>query len=199
MDLDRSFWEKLYSEGQDGWELGEPSPPIATWLDSPSGPRGGTAVVPGCGRGNEVIALAAHGVQTVGIDFAQQAITAGRAALKRAGLEARAELVQLDLFEAPRTLGRRFDLAIEHTAFCAIDPTRRDEYVDVLADLLVPGGRVVGLFYAHGREGGPPFTTDEAEVRRRFGRRFDVERIAVAPNSIERRRNQELFTELRLK
>ena len=81
-----------------------------------------------------------------------------------------------DLFELGRTPAR-YDLIAEHTCFCAIDPLRRDEYVDQVAAALVPGGALVGLFYAHGRPGGPPFTVDADELRARFGRRFVVDSL----------------------
>ena len=36
------FWEGLYAEGQDGWELGAPAPALEAWLDA-----GGTFELPG--------------------------------------------------------------------------------------------------------------------------------------------------------
>ena len=36
------FWEGLYAERQDGWELGEPAPSLQAWLASGgTGLRGG--------------------------------------------------------------------------------------------------------------------------------------------------------------
>ena len=163
------------------------------WLDSAGAPRSGTAVVPGCGRGHEVLALAARGVSATGLDFAPSAVAAARAAAERAGLGARARFVQVDVFAAPDLLGVRFDLALEHTCYCAIDTDRRDEYVDVLHRLLRPGGRLVALLYAHDRPGGPPFGTTEGEVRRRFSRRFELDRLEPARGSVPSRAGHELL------
>jgi hypothetical protein len=61
------------------------------------------------------------------------------------------------------------------------------------------GGVLFGLFSAHGREGGPPFDTSEAEVRRLFEARFTIERLRVAPDSFEVRKGVELEAVFRAK
>lgn len=195
----RAFWDAAYDEKRDGWELGGPSPVLARALSNlhPTGrPRG---VVPGCGRGHEVIALAEAGVEAVGLDFAAQAVAGARALIQTreatGTLKAPASVVELDLFAALDAGLGQFDLAVEHTCFCAIDPARRDEYVAVLAGLVRPGGLLLGVFYAHDRPGGPPFTTTEAEVRARLEAAFDVVGVSVPGDSIERRRGHELFIE----
>ena len=50
---------------------------------------------------------------------------------------------------------------------------------------------------AHGRAGGPPWTTDADEIVRLFGQRFAIEHLMPARDSIERRRGNELFARLR--
>lgn len=80
-----------------------------------------------------------------------------------------------DVFALPA--GRRYDLVVEHCCYCAIDPARRGEYAGVLREALAPGGTLVGLFWAHGRPGGPPFTTDRADLEATFGSRFAVRAI----------------------
>jgi SAM-dependent methyltransferase len=145
-------------------------------------------VVVGCGPGHEVAALAEKGFDALGLDFAAEAVAATQALLAGRKLPGRAE--QADLFALPGAHAP-FDLWVEHTCFCAIDPARRDEYVQAAANSLVPGGRLLGLFYAHGRPGGPPFATTPAEVRARFGARFDVESLELAKDSHPRRKGEE--------
>jgi SAM-dependent methyltransferase len=184
---DPTFWSNLYQTKQDGWELGAASPPIARWAAAE--PLAGKRVlVVGCGRGHEARALAARGARVVGLDLAPEAIAEAR----RLGGDV--EWVNGDLFALPAT--GEYDFVIEHTCFCAIDPARRDEYVRAVAGALKPGGQLVGLFYAHGKPGGPPFDTSAAEVRSRFSTDFTVEALDVAPDSIERRRGKELFARI---
>lgn len=188
----RDFWEGLYAEGRDRWELGTAAPPLAerlrtAGLTSPSLGAPGRAIVPGCGRGHEVLLLAELGWDAVGLDFAEAPLVDARAAAVRRGLTP--AFVQGDWFAAAARPGWRggFDLLVEHTCFCAIDPARRDDYVDTAAEVLRPGGRVIGLLWHCGAEGGPPWDTTPDEMRRQFGRRFTVERLEPAVGSLERR------------
>ena len=105
--------------------------------------------------------LAARGADVVAVDFAPTAMAEARALAAAEKLDI--DFRQRDLF----TLAddpERYDLVVEHSCFCAIDPARRGEYVDVVADVLADGGELVGLFWNHGKPGGPPFTVDKAEL-----------------------------------
>lgn len=189
---DPGFWDPLFADAGDGWELGRAAPPLVAWL-SEHVPKDLRVLVVGCGRGHEARALAELGARVTAIDFAPSAIAEARA---RTDPALAIDFQQRDLFTL-RGGPPAFDLVVEHTCFCAIDPARRDEYVDAVADVLVPGGRLVGLFYAHGRPGGPPFTTSREEVEARFARRFEVAALAPARGSVLIRHGQELLGELR--
>jgi len=192
---DPTFWDGLYQAGRSGWDLGRPSPPFEELLAGPAAPTAGRLAVVGCGRGNDALLFARHGFAVTGFDFAPSAVDAARAASASAGLHA--EFVQTDIFAVPSSYHGAFDYVLENTCFCAIDPARRSEYVGVIHDLLRPGGELIALFFAHGRPGGPPFTTDAEEVRRLFDDSFVVEHLGPAANSAEPRRGKELFGRLR--
>jgi len=60
--LTRCYWQGRYREGSTGWDRGVPSPTLEGWL------RDGTLapcriLVPGCGRGHEVVADEQRGSQ----------------------------------------------------------------------------------------------------------------------------------------
>jgi len=190
---DAEFWEEAYRTGQDGWELGEPSPPLVRALGAL--PPGEAAVVLGCGRGHEARAAASAGwTRVLAVDFAPSAIAGAlRLSAGVAGAE-RIEWRRQDLFTLGATDPGRFDLCIEHTCFCAIDPDRRGEWAEVVRTALRPGGALVALFYAHGRPGGPPFTTDRAEVLRLLGGAgLRVDQIEIPADSVARRETEELL------
>jgi methyl halide transferase len=166
---DSAPWDQRYREGADGWELGRPAPPLETFLraDSRSLRPPGRVLVPGCGRGHEAALLAELGFEAIGLDFSAEAITRARE-LHGAG---RPELrwLQADLFDA--TALEAGGLApgslqgvLEHTCFCAIDPARRNAYLEAVVRLLAPGGWLLGLFWCHGRAGGPPWGSDAGEL-----------------------------------
>jgi SAM-dependent methyltransferase len=183
-----AFWEHLYRDDDAGWEIGRAAPPLAAYFkkreNSPAGLR---TLVIGCGRGHEARLLAGLGARVTAIDLATRAIAAAQAATPA---DVHIDFRVHDLF-AP--LGQRFDLVVEHTCFCAIEPTRRDEYVQRVADLLDAGGALVGLFYDHGRAGGPPHTTSAEELRERFEGSFVIEALAPAEGSVLAREGQELL------
>jgi methyl halide transferase len=192
----RDFWEGLYAEGRDRWELGAPAPPLADRLRTADLTLG-RAIVPGCGRGHEVLLLAELGWDATGLDFAEAPLVDARAAAAQRGLAP--TFVQGDWFAAAERPGWAggFDLLVEHTCFCAIDPARRGEYVDVAAAVLRPGGRVLGLLWNCREASGPPWDTTPEEMRQYFGRRFTVERLEPAVGSLERRGGEWLLEAVR--
>jgi len=53
---------------------------------------------------------------------------------------------------------------LEYTSYCAIDPARRREYVEVLVSVLKPDGLLLALLFPIGwKEGGPPYAVDVEE------------------------------------
>ena len=183
-----AYWNDLYLKGETNWDKGACSPPIARLLKDVA-PASRIAVI-GAGRGHEAIAAARLGHRVTAIDFAPEAcrgIAANAAAAK-----VEVEVLEADLFVLPKRRPAHYDVIIEHTCFCAIDVPRRAEYVETVHALLRKSGQLLGLFYAHGRPGGPPFDTTDAEVRTLFSPRFEINRLLVAPDSIDQRAGKEL-------
>jgi SAM-dependent methyltransferase len=183
------FWEERYARHEDGWELGRAHPSLVHWIDTTPLPRGRVAV-PGCGRGHDARFLASRGYDAVGFDFAPVAIGAARALAARERV--RVAFEQRDIFTLPAEYAQAFDGLWEHTCFCAIDPRRRAEYVDVMAAILRPGAWLLALFFPLRTYGaGPPYPVARDEVRRRLGRHFVIERTLAPPAPVPRRLGQE--------
>ena len=169
MSAAAAAWDQRYREGRDGWELGRPAPPLEALLrGDPRAPKPpGPVLVPGCGRGHEAALLEVLGFEVVGLDFSPEALAEAR---RLHGAE-RPDLrwLQADLFDrdalaqaglVPGSLGG----VLEHTCFCAIDPTQRPAYLELMRLLLRPDGWLLGLFWCHRREGGPPWGADPGEL-----------------------------------
>lgn len=188
-DVDRpEHWEDIYQRNDARWDKGRPSPPIERLLKEGLVPAGARVAVPGAGRGHEALLLARAGFETTAVDFAPSAVTAMKEAAAKAGVSLR--VLQEDVFSL--AAHGPFDAIVEHTIFCAIDPARRREYARVMRAALAPGGLFLGVFYAHPRPGGPPWSTTEAEVRELFGERFTIERLRIAPDGFPERAGNEL-------
>ena len=95
-ELNSGYWQARYDAGTTGWDRGGPSPALSGWLQS-GDLTPCRILVPGCGRGHEVLALAEAGFQVTGIDYAPSAVQAVRDALASRGLTAVIE--QADLFD----------------------------------------------------------------------------------------------------
>lgn len=161
-------WNRRYEEGDTPWDKGAPHPALAH--EVARGFLSGRVLVPGCGSGHDVRALAAQGLSVTGLDIAPLAL---EAALSRRPIGG--ETYELgDLFSLAPHLRGAFDGVFEHTCFCAIDPAQRSAYVDAVAEALKPGGRLLAVFYLDpGRDGdGPPFGCTPGEIDALFGGRF---------------------------
>jgi SAM-dependent methyltransferase len=168
---DPTFWRAHYREGSDGWELGAPNPALVAHLARRGlpGPAGRVAV-PGCGRGHDARLLAEQGASVWGFDWAPEALAEARRLAAAAGVPVTFE--ERDVFRLAEYAGF-FDGVWEYTCFCAIDPARRAEYVDVLASILAPGGWLLADFFPlRDGTGGPPYPVGRDEVRRLLAPRF---------------------------
>jgi SAM-dependent methyltransferase len=141
-------------------------------------PLHSNVLVPGCGYGHDVraIAAAAPDAKVIGLDISPLAIERARQ-FPVAGQETY-ELG--DLFNLAPDFSGEFYWAFEHTCFCAIDPERRFDYVRAIAGALRLHGFLLAIFYLNlwdegeePAEGGPPFGVSIAELDQLFGPVFD--------------------------
>ncbi|HEY7957956.1 MAG TPA: methyltransferase domain-containing protein [Polyangia bacterium] len=190
--LDADFWNGIYREPSQGFELGRAAPPLARFFAAHPPAPGSRALVVGCGRAHEARLLARAGAEVVAVDLAKEALARARALTPP---ELDVTYLERDLFELASDPAERdhYDLVVEHACFCAIAPERRADYVSAMARLLRPGGELVGLFWAHGRPGGPPFGASEAELARLFGACFTLEDREVPRDSVALRQGEELL------
>jgi SAM-dependent methyltransferase len=182
-------WEADYRRGSDGWDLGRPTPVFRTLLANRELPPGKMLVV--CaGRGHDAREFVRHGYEVTAIDFSPTAV---REMNKLVDPDTPMEIMQQDLFSLPHTLDGTFDYVLEYTCYCAIDPKRRAEFVDLMARLLKPGGMYISLaFPLTQREGGPPFAVTVSELLRLFGERgFSLIEREKPTNSVSPRRGAE--------
>lgn len=185
-----SYWSAIYQANNAGWDKGCCAPPIARLLREGFLPKGAELAVVGCGRGHEAFEAARLGFKVTAIDFAPEAVAAVKAGAESQGLELTA--VEADVFNMASRWPQGFDAIVEHTCLCAIDPSRRTEYMRAVAGALKPNGLLLGLFYAHNRPEGPPYRIDMNEAKTIFSPKFDFTRLCIAADSFENRAGFEL-------
>jgi hypothetical protein len=87
-----------------------------------------------------------------------------------------------------------FDLILEQTFFCAIDPVLRRKYVDKTNQLLKKNGKLVGLLFNKIFENpGPPFGGNIDEYQLLFEDFFILKNLSTAYNSVQPRSQTEFF------
>ncbi|MBW4654321.1 MAG: methyltransferase domain-containing protein [Kaiparowitsia implicata GSE-PSE-MK54-09C] len=189
--LQADFWENRYQDGSDRWDLGQPAPPFVSLLSAETAPPTGSLVALGMGRGHDALLFAQHGFDVTGVDFAPSAIAHARQQATAQGLSFQA--FQRDIFDLVPDYAGTFDYVLEHTCFCAIAPSQRQPYIHLVHQLLKPTGTFIGLFWAHSREGGPPYGTTPAKLHDLFSPRFDTASLTPVKNSVPNRADEELL------
>ncbi|TWU47052.1 methyltransferase domain-containing protein [Rubripirellula reticaptiva] len=161
--LSNADWQHRYDNAMTGWDRGRPSPILSRWVES-GDLQPCEILVPGCGRGHEVIAFAEAGFTVTAVDFADAAVQSLEKELDRRGLQA--NVVQTDVFAFCQS--KSFDAIYEQTSLCAIDPSQWETYQQLMACWLRPGGKLFACFMQSDKAGGPPFTCDISAMRRLF-------------------------------
>lgn len=195
-------WNERYLKGETPWEKGAPAPPLLELLEKadPQIWGGGVVLVPGCGTGHDVRALATRGLEALGLDLAEEAFRRAHAHPKVG-----AESYEIgDFLDAGWRKGKRFSAIWEHTCFCAIDPARREDYAKACAELIIPGGCLVGVFfltpYDPGEEWvGPPFPSEKDELDSVFSPWFERETAWVPEDAYPGREGREWLAVYRRK
>ena len=189
-------WEERYHKNETPWEKGAPSPGLVDFLLTE--PVRGRVLVPGCGFGHDVRALAATADEVIGLDLAALAIEGAQRYPKVGG----ARYVHGNLFDLPAGMRGAFDGVFEHTCFCAIDPSLRPAYVEAVAGALKPGGRFLAVFYLNpgndSPDEGPPFEVSITELDRLFLPRFTLVREWLPQHAYPGREGREWMRVMRL-
>jgi SAM-dependent methyltransferase len=184
------FWTVRYAAGKTPWDFGGVPSALKSFLERSSVP--GRILIPGCGSGYEVQVFHAAGYDVSAIDFSPAAVDQAKRVL---GVLAK-RIILGDFFTYD--FGeRRFDLIYERTFLCSISPSSWSEYVDRMADLLVPGGRLIGVFlYGQRPSSGPPFPLTDADAKL-FERHFQLVRSEAVTDSLPLFRDMERWQEWR--
>lgn len=196
-DLDAAYWQARYTDGRDGWDTRGITPPLRAYFDQLEVAQQPRILIPGAGRGYEAECLHRAGFQNVFVaDFAPEPLAALAARVSDFPSE---HLLQADFFGLPTVLP--YDLIVEQTFFCAINPDLRPAYARQCAALLRPGGTLAGLLFDtdFGPKTEPPFGGSREEYRGYFAPYFEFQHFEMAHNSIKPREGRELFICLKKK
>jgi len=150
--------------GTPPWETGISPPELLEFLQHHPP---GSALDLGCGTGTNLLTMAQHGWEVVGLDFAIRAVWAARRKLAHARLHERWQVRRGDVtrFEDLRSNGRNpfYDLVLDIGCYHGLSGEGREAYRRNLPEILAPGGHF--LLYANWRANDhSPFGIVQADV-----------------------------------
>lgn len=183
------FWEEIYLADDAGWDLGGVTPVFESIANQISP---GNVCILGCGRGYDAIMFAKKGFDVTAVDFAPSAIKAVKNLAKKSDVVV--NTIQDDIFSMTPKHSNAYDYVIEQTCFCAINPSRRNEYEKLVKGLLNKGGKLIGLWFPLNKpveEEGPPWGTSVAEVKSIFNAGWVVEKEEFPALSVAPRKDRE--------
>ncbi|PSL07937.1 SAM-dependent methyltransferase [Cecembia rubra] len=191
MFLDEAYWTNRYNEKSTGWDIGSPSTPLKQYLDQISN-KGLKILIPGAGNAYEAKYAYDLGFEKVHIlDFSPIPI----AQFKQSCPDFPNANIFLENFFMHQG---KYDLVLEQTFFCALDPQLRKEYVKKMQEILLPGGKLTGVLFAMEFDyPGPPFGATLEKYIQYFTPEFEILKLEACYNSIPPRQGSELFVQLR--
>ncbi|MGP1275623.1 MAG: methyltransferase domain-containing protein [Caulobacterales bacterium] len=157
-------WDARFRADDAPWERKGLHPAFAYWQTLGLLEACKSIYVPGCGRGEEPLALAKVGLKVTAVDLSPTAIDWQKARFAQAGLTAHLHAGDA-LAWRPET---PFDLYWEQTFLCAISPRLREAYEMAAHAQLRPGGVLLALFMQKVERGGPPYGCDLPAMRALF-------------------------------
>lgn len=188
--MDADYWNDRYQTNRMGWDLGQLSPPLKAIIDGVTD-KNTAILIPGAGSGYEVDYLLQQGFQDITVvDLAPLAIERLH---NRVGNPPALKTIIGDFFAHQG----KYDLILEQTFFCALDPALRPNYTQHMHEQLKPGGKLAGvLFGITFPFAGPPFGGSIDEYRVLFEPMFAQVRLEPCELSVKPRLGSEWWVEL---
>ena len=144
-------------------------------------------LIPGCGNAHEAELLLEEGFTNITLlDIAQKACEV----ISQKFYSHEVEVICEDFFEHQG----KYDIIVEQTFFCALDPVLRAKYVEKMYDLLTENGKIIGVMF--NKDFGnpfPPFGGNIEEYKSLLSEKFEIKTLENCFNSIKPRQSTEVF------
>lgn len=164
-EKDAIYWDHRYMENNTPWDLGMVSPPLKNYIDCLTD-HSLSILIPGCGNAYEATYLIEKGFQNVTlIDLSSTLASSLQSKYKGLPIE----IIHANFFDHKGS----YDLILEQTFFCALDPSLRKAYVNTCYELLSSNGKIAGvLFNKKFTETEPPYIASDEEYSDLFEHLF---------------------------
>jgi len=167
------LYRLLYRVGFAPWDTDRVPAELAALVEGENSLPVGRAVDIGCGTGTQAVYLARHGWQVTGLDAVPLALERARGRAEAAGVDVTwiqgdvARLEELGIEPGVR-------LFLDRGCYHGLPQHARAGYAAGIGALAAPGATFLLLSFAPNRRLGGPSGADEAELRERFGDRWEL-------------------------
>lgn len=188
MSIDRDTFESIYA-GQPRWEIGRPQKAFIKVADQILG----SILDSGCGTGEIALYFASRGHKVTGIDFLAQPISMAKQKAEVRKLAA--TFLVMDAL-AMKDLPEVFDNVIDSGLFHVFSDDDRRRYVEGIATVLKPDGRLFFLCFSDkepGEQG--PRRVSRKEIEDTFAKGWVVESIEPSHYEVRPDPNDISFSE----
>jgi len=188
---EQDYWDSRYETHETGWDIGEPSTPLKTYIDQLRD-KSISILIPGAGNAYEAIYLYDNGFTNVNVlDISNYPIENFK---KNNPQFPENQLIVKNFFDYEG----QFDLVLEQTFFCSFVPTieNRIAYAKKMSELIKSGGKLVGLWFDFPKTDDMekrPFGGSLEEYKSYFEPYFNILTFEKSYNSIKPRLGNELF------
>ena len=185
--LDAEYWNTRYLNNTAAWDIGCVSTPIKEYIDQIEN-KDTAILIPGAGNAYEAAYLVSKGFTNIHVlDIAPTLIENLK---HKFANNPEVSLHCNDFFMHQGN----YDLILEQTFFCALNPLLREQYNSKMYDLLKVNGKLVGvLFDTEFEQEGPPFGGNIDSYLSLFIPNFTVKVLEKCHNSIQPRAGKECF------
>lgn len=182
-----NYWNEKYSRGETGWDIGYVSTPLKEYFDQLKD-KSIKILIPGAGNGYEAAYLYEIGFKNVFmLDISKTAIDEFEMNNPNFPIE---NILHEDFFMHKG----KYDMIVEQTFFCAIEPKCRNEYANKMYELLNECGKFIGLLFDDPLNSeSPPYGGNKDEYEDYFRKYFYFKVFDKCYNSIKPRQGRELF------
>jgi ubiquinone/menaquinone biosynthesis C-methylase UbiE len=161
------MFRAMYRLGFKPWDSGVSPPELKELVEGPGSRKPGKALDLGCGTGTNVIYMAQHGWDVIGIDFTPRAITMAKEKAATAHVSPRFIVGDVTRLQT-LGIGDGFEFVLDLGCLHSIPDDRRDAYVAGVTAVTVPGADLlIWAFYEK-----PSFFINAVLTREDVERRF---------------------------
>lgn len=191
MKHNQQYWQERYENHATAWDLGHVSRPLKSIIDGIKD-KNTSILIPGAGNAYEAVYLVDQGfINVTVLDIASAPLNQLKSKLNSKN---DLRIIQQDFL---KHVGE-YDLILEQTFFCALEPRFRESYLAKCHQLLNTSGCLQGVlfdFEAHRDE--PPYPASAATYRNLFEEKFEILTLERCDHSEESRQGKELVFKLR--